>query len=78
MSRAKGTIEGVRGHVVQDQVRRDRSAGREVTVLSELGKRDNRFEIFLVVDVRIPLRKSPLRALFNSTSDERLGAGHVL
>jgi hypothetical protein len=76
--RSERAVERVRRHVVEHEVAGDGAAGGECFVVGELGERDRRLEVLLVVHVRVPLAEPVAGALFDPPLDQRLGVSHVV
>ena len=68
----------VGGDVVQREVRGDRAQRRDVVVGRELGQRDRRLEVLLVVDVRVPLAEAEPHPVVDPPLDQRAGVRHVV
>ena len=68
----------VEGHVEQHEVEHHRRGGGDGRVVGPLDERQERRDVLLVVDVRVPLAEAEAGLLGDPAGDERLGVAAVL
>ncbi len=78
MGRAEVPVVQMQGDVEEDEVEEHPSTIGDVFILGPLDQAEKRRDVLLVVDVGMPLREAPARALFDPSQYLGPGPRHVL